>query len=150
MKALVDTNPLVSALLKPDGPSGQIFQRWRKGAFELVVSPPTLDELGAVLRRPHIASKYPLTERDIDNHLNVLRNFAEIAPGHLLLEIIPADPNDNHVMAAAVETNSMCVITGDRHLLDIGEYQGIRILTPRDFLTLLETAGEAAGDTSGG
>jgi len=49
VKALVDTNPLVSALLNPDGPSGQIFQRWRTGEFELVVSPSTLADLSEVL-----------------------------------------------------------------------------------------------------
>ncbi|MEK9164497.1 MAG: putative toxin-antitoxin system toxin component, PIN family [Chloroflexota bacterium] len=140
MKALVNTNPLVSALLKPEGPSGQIFQRWRGGEFELAVSPTTLAELSDVLRRPHIAKKYPLRDRDIQNHLAVLREFGEVAPGNLTLEVIPDDPKDNHVLSAAVETDAACIVSGDRHLLDMGEYQGIRILTPRDFLTILESA----------
>ena len=70
--------------------------------------------------------------------MNVLSNFAEVAPGHLTLNVLPADPQDNHVLAAAVETNCTLIVSGDHHLLDLGEYQGIRILTPRDFLTLLE------------
>ncbi len=138
MKALVDTNPLVSTLLNPDGPSGQIFQRWRTGEFELVVSPSTLAELLDVLQRPHIAHKYNLSAPNIEHHRNVLRNFAEIAPGRLSLDAISADPQDNHVLAAAVETHCAFIVSGDHHLLDLGEYQGIRILTPRDFLTLLE------------
>lgn len=140
MKALIDTNPLVSALLKPDGPSGQIFQRWRAGEFELAVSPSTLAELRDVLQRPHITNKYRLSAPDIEHHLSVLRNFAEVAPGHLILDVIPADPQDNHVLAAAVETNCRWIISGDRHLLKVGEYQGVGILTPRDFLTLLESS----------
>jgi len=138
VKALVDTNPLVSALLKPDGPSGQIFQRWRAGKLELVVSPSTLAELREVLRRPHIANKYKLSAPDIEHHLNVLRNFAEIAPGRLSLDLISADPQDNHVLAAGVETRYSFIVSGDHHLLDLDEYQSVRILTPRDFLTLLE------------
>jgi len=139
VKALVDTNPLVSALLKPDGPSGQIFQRWRAGEFELAVSPSTLAELRDVLQRPHIAHKYRLSASDIEQHLNVLRNFAEIAPGRLDLDVISADPQDNHVLAAAIETHCTFIVSGDHHLLDLGEYQRVRTLTPRDFLTLLET-----------
>lgn len=148
MKALVNTNPLVSALLKPDGPSGQIFRRWRAGEFELAVSPSTLAELTDVLHRPHIARKYPLSEQDIESHLQVLRNFAEVAPGNLTLDVIPADPKDNHVLAAAVETTCAYIVSGDRHLLDMGEYQGIHILAPRDFLTLLEVADQVADDES--
>ena len=148
MKVLVDTNPLVSALLKPDGPSGQIFQRWRAGEFELTVSPSTLTELADVVRRPHIAKKYPLSEADIASHLNVLHNFAEVAPGVLALDVVRADPKDNHILAAAVETGSTHIVSGDHHLLDMGEYRGIHIHTPRDFLTLLEAANLPADNTS--
>ena len=140
MKALVDTNPLVSALLKPEGPSGQIFRRWRDEEFELSVSPATLVELSQVLRRPHIVEKYPLSEADIEGHLAVLREFAEIAHGHLTLHVIVDDPKDNHVLAAAVETGVDYIVSGDHHLLDLGEYSGIRIVAPRVFLTILQSA----------
>ncbi|MCL4704288.1 putative toxin-antitoxin system toxin component, PIN family [bacterium] len=138
MKALLDTNPLVSALLKPSGVSGQIFQRWRRGQFDLAVSLSTLDELSAVLHRPHIIDKYTIRESDIQNHLGVLRNFAEIALGKILLNVVHDDPKDNHVLAAAVDTNSGYLVYGDHHLLDLKEYQGIEILTPRAFLSNLE------------
>jgi hypothetical protein len=143
MKTLLDTNPLVSALLKPVGHSGQIFQRWRKGEFELAVSPSTLVELDDVLHRPHIIKKYPISEKDIANHVTVLRDFAQVATGNLIVSAIHDDPKDNHVLAAAIETNCIYLVSGDRHLLNLDEYQGIKILTPRAFLELLEAASKS-------
>ena len=137
MKALLDTNSLVSVLLRPDGVSNQIFQRWRAGQFELVTSPGILAELTDVLHRRHIFGKYHLSEAVIDDHVNALRTRAEVAPGLLALDAVPDDPKDNHVLAAAVETSCKYIVSGDRHLLDLHEFQGIHIVPPREFLTLL-------------
>ena len=137
MKAVLDTNCLVSALLKPVGPSGQIVEQWRARAFELVVSPGTLTELVEVLHRPHIVNKHPIREPDIQNYVRLLLTRAEVAPGLLMLDAVPDDPKDNHVLAAAVETSCKYIVSGDRHLLDLREFQGIKIVTPREFLTLL-------------
>ena len=137
MKALLDTNSLISALLVPPGPSGQIVRQWRAGQFELAVSPDTLAELIDVLHRRHILKKYPISESDIESYLNYLRNFAEVAPGALVLDAVPDDPKDNHVLAAAIETSCEYIVSGDRHLLDLREFQNIRIVTPREFLLLL-------------
>ncbi len=137
MKALLDTNTLVSVLLRPDGVSRQIFDRWLDGEFELAVSPGTLLELADVLPRPHIFKKYHLTEQLISQHLDTLRTEAEVAPGSLVLDVVPDDSKDNHVVAAAVETHCEYLVSGDRHLLDLREFQNIHIVTPREFLTLL-------------
>lgn len=138
MRVLLDTNPLVSVLLRPEGPSARLFQRWRAAEFELVVPPSTLAELADVLRRPHILKKYPIGEDVIARHLHVLSHFAEVAPGKLTIDVMSVDPKDNHVLAAAIETECSSIVSGDHHLLSLVEYRGIRILSPRDFLTLLE------------
>jgi hypothetical protein len=69
--------------------------------------------------------------------LHLLRTFAEVAPGLLVLDAVPDDPKDNHVLAAAVETSCEYIVSGDRHLLDLHEFRGIKIVTPREFLALL-------------
>ena len=69
--------------------------------------------------------------------MNYLRNFAEVAPGLLSLDAVSDDPKDNHILAAALETACEYIVSGDRHLLDLHEFQGIHIVTPREFLTLL-------------
>jgi uncharacterized protein len=137
MKAVLDTNPLVSALLQPRGPGGQIVLRWQARQFELAVSRDILTELADVLHRPHIIHKHTITESDIANYLNYLRDFAEVAAGSLVLDVVPDDPKDNHVVAAAVETYCDYLVSGDRHLLDLHEFQGVKILSPREFLMLL-------------
>jgi putative PIN family toxin of toxin-antitoxin system len=137
VKALLDTNALVSAFLKILGPSGQIVYRWRAREFQLAISPDTLLELADVLRRPHIVKKHPFLAQEVDDYLHLLRTFAEVAPGLLVLDAVPDDPKDNHVLAAAVETSCEYIISGDRHLLDLHEFQGIQIVTPREFLALL-------------
>jgi putative PIN family toxin of toxin-antitoxin system len=137
VKALLDTNSLVSVLLRPDGVSNQIFQRWRAGQFQLATSPGILAELTEVLHRRHIFEKYHLTEVVVDAHLTALRTEAEVAPGLLVLDAVPDDPKDNHVLAAAVETSCEYIVSGDRHLLDLHDYQGIKIVSPREFLALL-------------
>ena len=149
MKALVNSNPLVSALLKPHGPSSQKFQLWRAGAFELAISPEMLVELADVLRRPHIQRKYQVSEERIESYLKVLRDFAEIAPGTLTLEVIRDDPDDNHILAAAVETQAEHIVSGDKHLLDLREFRGIQIHTPREFLSILHESGSASADIEG-
>ncbi len=69
--------------------------------------------------------------------MKALRTRAEVAPGLLVLDAVPDDPKDNHILAAAVETSCEYLVSGDRHLLDLHEFQGIKIVTPREFLALL-------------
>jgi hypothetical protein len=137
VKAVLDTNCLVSALLKPLGPSGQIVEQWRARTFELTVSPDTLTELVDVLHRPHIINKHPIRESDIQDYIRLLLTRAEVAPGLLVLDAVPDDPKDNHILVAAMETSCEYIVSGDRHLLDLHEFQGIQIVTPREFLALL-------------
>jgi len=136
MRATFDTNLLVSALLKPDGHSGQLLQLWRENEFELVASRSTIEELAEVLRRPHIQGKYLLTEQEIEEHVTVLRGYCLLAAGDSVSGIIAEDPNDDHVLAAATETRSDYIVSRDRHLLGLGEFQGIRILRPREALEM--------------
>jgi predicted nucleic acid-binding protein len=48
--------------------------------------------------------------------------------------VVPDDPDDDHVMAAAVAAGADLIVSGDRHLLGVGTYRGIRILRPAEVL----------------
>ena len=61
-------------------------------------------------------------------------------PGALTLAVIQDDPADNRYLECAVEGEADFLVTGDRLLLNLGEYQGITILTPRAFLEVLQSS----------
>ena len=65
MRAVLDTNVLVSAVLSRGSPPDLILQAWRRGSFQLVTSAPLLFELDAVLRRPRIKDRLGWTDREL-------------------------------------------------------------------------------------
>lgn len=140
MRVVLDANVLVSALIRPEGPPGGILRRLlRDSAFDLVASPAILDELRRALRYPKVRKYLPASERDLDLHIEALQAVAIMVEGRLPGRIVAADPADDIYVAAAAEGLAGYIVSGDRHLLDLEEYEGIRILTPREFLDLLES-----------
>ena len=132
-----DTNPLVSAFIERRGPSRQILDLAREEQLEVVVSEETLRELASVLRRPHIADRYGITSEEADDFVRGIREFAVVSADALPVNAVPDDPKDNHVIAAAIETECAWIVTGDKHLLNLGEFEGVGIASPRYLLTHL-------------
>ena len=90
---------------------------------------------------PRIRRKYPLTDEDVERLVTLLEPDALVVPGETdATGAVPADPTDEMVLACAVEGQADLLVSGDRHLLDLGEYQGIPIVTAREFLERLQTA----------
>lgn len=138
MRAVLDANVLISALIRPQGPPGRILVRLlRDSAFELVASPATLDEARRSLRYPKVRKYVVLPESDLDLWVDALATIAVIVQGKVSRRVVAADPNDDIYMAAAVDGLADYIVSGDRHLLDVGEHGGIRVVTPRTFLDLL-------------
>lgn len=134
MRAVLDANVFVSGLIRPQGPPGQILVRLlRDGAFELVVSPAILDELRRSLRYTKVRKYLHLEINQIDLWVDALAAVAVIVEGNLKERIVVADPADDIYLAAAVEGLAEYIVSGDRHLLDIGAHGDIPIVTPRAF-----------------
>jgi putative PIN family toxin of toxin-antitoxin system len=133
-KVVPDTNVLVSALIKKEGKPAQILRHLDE--LELVTAEEILAELEEVLHRPHIQRKYQLTDEDIHEYLARLRAASTIVPLHTTVDAV-VDPDDNKFVACALDGGAGYIVSGDPHLLDLQEYQRIRILTPAVFLTLL-------------
>jgi len=139
MRGVLDANVLVSALIRPEGPPGRILVRlFREGAFELVASPATLEELRRSLRYPRVRKALRLSEEELDLWVDALRAIAVVVEGMVSRHVVEADPADDICIAAAADGLADYIVSGDRHLLDLGEHEGIRIVTPREFLDLLE------------
>ena len=139
MRAVLDANVVVSGLIRPEGPPGRLLVRLlRDGAFELVASPDTLDEVRRSLRYSRVRKYLRLPEEELDLCVDALGAIAVVVEGKVSRRVVTADPADDIYIAAATDGLADYIVSGDRHLLDLVEHAGIRIVTPRTFLTLLE------------
>lgn len=142
MRVVLDANVFVSALIRPEGPPGRILVRLlREGTFELVASPATLAELRRSLRYPRVRRYLALSEEELDLWVEALPAIAVVVKGTVSRHVVEADPADDIYIAAAADGLASYIVSGDRHLLDLEEHEGIRIVTPREFLDLLEQSG---------
>ena len=87
------------------------------------------------MRRPHIQEKNNLTDTDIAEYLKVLKTFAVIVPGTITVNAVPDDPDDDIIIACAIEAEADMIISGDQHLLSLGSYQGVPIVKAVEFLS---------------
>jgi putative PIN family toxin of toxin-antitoxin system len=128
MRAVADTNVVVSGLLWP-GPSRQVLDRARLGIIELYTSPPLLLELEDVLRRDKLVGRLKLAGSTPRRLLLSYSTLAQIVVPQEVPPIIKQDPDDDAVLACALAARAEAIISGDRHLLDLGRFQAIRIIT---------------------
>src|SRR4030042_4619859 len=138
IKAVVDTNVLVSGIISPKSSPAKIINLWQNQAFILVVSKPILQELRQVLSYPKIARTYHLDKEKIDELLMGFSVFPEVCSPKERILVIKEDPDDNKFLEAAFSAKVDFLVSGDKHLLALGDYKGIEILTPRGFLRRLK------------
>lgn len=139
LRAVLDANVFVSALIRPQGPPGRILASFLEGpAFELVVSVSIFDELRRCLNYPQVRRRIAVTDEELDLWVAALDLIAEPTEGTMEVRGVSEDPDDDQYLAAALEGRAQFIVSGDRHLLDLRTYEGVRIVTPREFLRLLE------------
>lgn len=128
LRVVLDTNVFVSSLLVASGQPAQVVDAWRKRAFDLVISPAMLVELQQTLSYEHIRRRYAVTDQKVEQLLRLLRRRGIIVPGEVEISgVIPKDPDDEVILACAVEGSADVIVSGDRHLLDLGSFRGITI-----------------------
>ena len=132
MKAVLDTNVLLSAFTKPEGRVAPLWQAARRRRFQLFVSPALISEVAEKLR-----GKFAWEEPRIIRHSKLLARTGRIVVPRFVLDVIPADPDDNRVLECAVEGKADLIISGDRALLRLKSYNGIPIVRPIDFMRTL-------------
>ena len=101
IRAVVDTNILISGVIKPEGATGEILRRLRDGEFALLYTEPLLVELAEVINRPRIRQKYSLGSEDIETVLALILVRGEPIDPRRRVEIC-RDPKDNMILEAAV------------------------------------------------
>ena len=137
IRVVLDANVIASALINPQGTPAQVLDAWRAERYQLMISAAILDEIGRVLRYPKIAAYHQWSEERLRTWLEDLAHLALMMPGTLTLAAIQEDPSDNRYLECAVEGEAAYLVSGDSHLLSLGTFQGIRIISPRAFLETL-------------
>jgi putative PIN family toxin of toxin-antitoxin system len=131
LRVVLDTNVLVSALVG-HGRSRRLLIRLFEG-HEIVSSKQMLAELGDVLSR----RKFGFMRRQLNEFLLIMVKRSIVATIIEIPEIVAEDPDDNVVLATALEGEAEYIISGDKHLLRLREYRGIRIVSVREMLEIL-------------
>ncbi len=134
IRAVLDVNVLVSALISPRGTPARILNLWREEAFAVMVSEPVLAELERVLSRPSFARKYGLTPAHATALLRGLRRFAIVTPGEHEVSAVAPDPDDDALLSCAVEGEADYLVAGDKGLLSLGSHEGVAIISPAAFV----------------
>lgn len=140
LKAVLDTNVIVSAIITGKGVPSQLLQAWRKQEWVLVVSPSLLQEVQRVLSVPKIAQVYAVTRQDIANLIRLFTSRATIVSENLTIPRTVRDPEDDHILACAKEGQADYIVSGDQDLLTLTSYEGIPIVTPAAFAGLLKAS----------
>ncbi|MGH8934720.1 MAG: putative toxin-antitoxin system toxin component, PIN family [Acidimicrobiia bacterium] len=134
MRAILDPNVIISALLSPKGAPARALREWLHGRFELVVSPLLLEELARALAYPKLRKH--IEPEEARRIVELLATSATVAADPKdPPSVRSADPGDDYLIALA-EAESAALVSGDDHLLGLQE--DIPVFASSRFLRLLE------------
>lgn len=136
MRAVLDTNVLVSAFVRSRGGVAPLWRAAQARRYQLLLSPAIVREVARVLREDFLWE-----ESRIIRQLKRLSKKGEIVIPSATIEVIHDDPSDNHILECAVEGQANIIVSGDRHLQRLKSYEGISIVRPIDFRRTLGLAG---------
>lgn len=132
LRVVLDTNVIVSALHFPRGVLKRILELLFEGKYRLVLSPSIVEETVAILR-----GRFLWDEAETSNVIKILVRKADVVRADTMLLVVPDDPKDNHILACALAGKVDIVVSGDKDLLRLKEYEDIPIVRPLDFLKML-------------
>ena len=135
MRVVLDTNVLMSAFISPEGTTARVLKLWLGGEFDLVTSERQIEEFRRISRYEHLQPR--LKPNEIGAFVNDLRKSA-VMPERLPNVDLSPDPDDNHILAAALAGEAQYLVTGDKpDLLALERVQGVRVLTVRAFVEIM-------------
>ena len=142
LHAVADSTVLVSAFLRKAGVSAILLRHAAGGVFALSLSQEIVAEMETVLlEQEHIRRRYPYTNEDVAQFCQTLQGsfllLTELPP----ITGIVRDPNDDMVLATARAAAATYLVTRDLDLLSLQTYEGITMLTPEAFMTILRERG---------
>jgi uncharacterized protein len=135
VRAVLDPNVIISALLSPSGNAARLLRTWERGEYELIVSVSLIAELERALAYPKLRRR--ISEEDGRAFLDWLAETATSAGDpEAPPDVRSPDPGDDYLIALAASRVAI-LVSGDKHLLGLADE--IPVFTPATFLDLLST-----------
>ena len=139
MKVVCDTNVVVSGLLW-GGPPNRILKWAREGLLKIIACDETTAEVRRVLQYKRFSGRLSNLHTSANEVFSYFMNLVRFVPTpEKIPDVIDRDPFDNIFLALAWENRARLIISGDRHLLDLKEYEDIHIVLPSEASTIIET-----------
>jgi uncharacterized protein len=130
VKAVLDTNIFVSALALPGGQAEKAIVHALEGRFDLVISKPIIHEVLGVLVR-----KFDRDAEELSRVAVFLADLGTVVRPRKKVRVLCDEP-DNRILECALAADAELIVTGDRAMLELREFERIRIMTLREFLEL--------------
>lgn len=129
----IDTNVYISALNYPKSGPYQLLQMAQDGEIQVAISDAVMHEVLRIMR-----DKFHASPQDLKDAEELIAGCTERVSPTEVLEVVKDDPDDNRIVECAVASASDCIVTGDKDLLRMGQYSGIKMMTVSDFLRRVE------------
>ena len=130
LRIVCDTNVLLSLLGFPGRRLDILWEIIQEGGVDLAASDFILEELSRNLRL-----KARLESKEVEGAVQLLKNYARIVSPHQKIAVIREKEADNRILECAVEAAADILVTGNfKHIRPLGSFQGIEILSPKEFL----------------
>lgn len=133
MKVTLDTNVLISGTLWK-GDSFRILEKIKNNELELFLSEEIINEYEKVLNYEEIIEKINTDKLEIKFTVEKLREMANILIPSKKLDVVREDIDDNIIIECAIEGKVDYIISKDNHLLNLKQFEGIKIVSPEEFL----------------
>jgi len=134
-RVVVDTS-VVSAAIRAGKAYGFLLKAVLGGKCALVTSDEIINEIREVLCRP----KFRLDKNEVDNVVSALESLSDIIETKSKFSVV-RDPADDMFINAAYDGGADYIVSGDRDLLDLAEFKGIRMVTVDEMLRILQSDG---------
>jgi putative PIN family toxin of toxin-antitoxin system len=129
MKAILDTNLLISAYVFPGGKPEAVYRLALEGRLEIGTSLTLLAEFGRVL-----GQKFGWIPDRVEAAVAQMTRIAALVEAGETVQFVRADPADDRVLEAARAFDADVIVSGDRHLLDLGSWSEIEVISPAEFI----------------
>ena len=139
LHVIPDSVVLVSAFLTKKGLTAELLTLCGEKTNVYTAEEILQETRRVLLEEDRIRKKYTYRDVDVEEFLETVREMSTIMTPLPNLRVIERDPKDDMVIACAVTAQADYIVSRDRDLLDLGEYQGIRIVTPEVFIQYLRT-----------